>query len=206
LEVFSEVRNIWAQLPGEQVQELKAAVDGKEQEALTDRQVRQPEVQFFMRVWFPCLIAYGQWPTRLLASARRGNLDALYKLLRIDKSILADPFIADHLHQAYASGRKGAFGKLAVAVKGPAKKMKRRQVKVRLASLISLLAKIFGTTVTAPEIQELFDAVAAAKRKNSTRVDVELPDPETFSREVRLTRAVWGIFQPGKKSPAQLSG
>lgn len=206
LEAFREAYHAWAQLPQEQVQELKAAMDGREQEGLTDKQVRQPEIQFFMRVWFPCVIAYGQWPTRLLAKARRGDLDALYKLLRIDKSILADPFIADHLHQAYASGRKGAFGKLAVAVKSSTKKMKRRQVKVRLAGLISLLARIFNTTVTAPEIQELFDAVAAAKRKNSTMVDVELPDPETFSREVRLIRAAWGILQPGKKSPAQLSG
>jgi hypothetical protein len=85
-------------------------VDGKEQETLTDRQVRQPEIQFFMRVWFPCVIAYGQWPTRLFASARRGNVDALYKLLRIDKSILADPFIAKSTTRARESLPTAANG------------------------------------------------------------------------------------------------
>jgi hypothetical protein len=41
------------------------------------------ENQFFMRVWLPCWMLYGEHPPRLMRRARQGDMNALQDLLRL---------------------------------------------------------------------------------------------------------------------------
>jgi hypothetical protein len=197
---MQEMVRMWVEFAAEQGQELVADLNGSgDQEAPGDDQLTRPEVQFYIRVWLPCMIAYGEYAPRLFARARRGNQQALDKLLRVDKSILADPLVADQFHQAHASGRFGALKGLAACIRNRGKPLKRRQAKLTVGAFISLLAKGMKIPITMPEIQELFDAVAEVKAKGE-KIDTDLPeDPETFARETRMKRPkVRWVEAPGK--------
>ena len=49
-----------------------------------------PEFFFFLRVFIPCWLLYGKFPSQLLRQARQGNITALDKLIRLDNAIIFD--------------------------------------------------------------------------------------------------------------------
>jgi hypothetical protein len=163
--------------------------------------VPSPEVQFLMRVVIPCWLLHGEEPGRLFHRARTGDLDALEKLLRLDKAVICDPMIANEFHQAATSSKQRArFRRLAAAYSKFPRKPTARRTKVALASLVSKFAQAIGVKLTAPELQSLFDAAAIATSRGKQRRDLDLNgEPETFSREVRMDRKRWKIL-PEKNS------
>jgi len=54
---------------------------------------------FTFRIFLPCWLHYFETPTGLYRKARLGNLDAIDKLLRIDKRVISDTKISHHIAQ-----------------------------------------------------------------------------------------------------------
>lgn len=121
------------------------------------------EMQFFFRVWMPCWILYRVYPPCLMRKARSGDMDALDDLLRLDKSAICDPLIAEHWHQAIHSGQAGAKARLLRAMNGqPRGGITPKKMRSFLSGMISQLAISLMCPVTEPEIRELFDRIAVA--------------------------------------------
>jgi hypothetical protein len=156
------------------------------------RMTEMPELQFFVRVWFPCWMEYRVYPTELLWRARKGDLDALEDLLRLDKSVVHDRLIAEHIHQTWHAEGRGEFQRIGAAFFGaPRKGISARRVKYALAGLISEYARQLKQPVTEPEIRGLFDAYAKAQGKLR---DTDLAEsPESFSMAIRRERRKWSI-------------
>lgn len=156
-----------------------------------------PEVQFFLRVWFPCYMEYRCYPVELLWDARgtEGKTyedDALEDLLRLDKSVIFEPRIAEKLHRAYHSdGRKG-YRRIMKALSGRLRgEVTRRKVKSALGGLISDFARAMKVTVTETEIRDLFDAYARSQGQGKL-IDPDLPRGKwTLSKAIQRQRKRW---------------
>jgi hypothetical protein len=101
------------------------------------------------------------------------------------------------------------LGDFASAIRRKPKPIKMRQGKIRLAALLSRLGEILQAKVVAPDLKDLFDAVANEKNRRDI-ADTDLPDdPETLAREVRMERPKVKVFKAvkgGKKSSVKHSG
>lgn len=134
----------------------------------------------------------GEYPTFLLRRARLGDLDALCNLLRIDKSILCDPRIGEHIYQSSLLEDRTKFEKIVNALQGNLSgKYDLQKTKYIIAGFISVVSERFEHRLTAPEIQEIFNEVAVA-RGNGDLIDSDLPDsPEAFSKAIQRERSFW---------------
>lgn len=142
--------------------------------------------QFYFRVWLPCWILYREYPGQLLRKARLGDDDAFERLLRLDKSVQHDPVLSRRLHEVDWNGSKRDRDRFRAALAGdPKGTIDAKSVRYGLAGLISQLATVFKTSVTAPKIQELFDAVERAK---SGEVDRSIPSGEAFTKAIQRNR------------------
>ena len=155
------------------------------------QQLEAPEGQFFVRVWVPCFVHYRTFPTRLFARARHGDVNAICDLLRLDKSVLAEPRIAEHVHQLAAKGVKRGFGVVGTAFKGTPGKLTRKAVKTGIAGLVSHLMGGLDATLNAPELRRAFDAWARDSEKGELR-DGDLPlGDEAWAKEIQRKREGW---------------
>jgi len=118
--------------------------------------------------------------------ARKGDLDALDKLLRLDKKLIFDNKIRDLYNQSENSSNRVVFRTINDALSKNFKpKITLRKVKGKIAGLISYYAGLSGYKLTAPEIQKLFDAVAHDFDK-SKLIDSDLPElPESYSKTIQ---------------------
>jgi hypothetical protein len=152
--------------------------------------IGHPEVQFLLRVWVPCLVHYRSVPGLLLYKARNGDLDALEKLLRLDKGVVHDPRIAEQLHSANQGPNIARAHRLRQAIAGePLHLPDRQSVKIRLGADLIILAHAFGVRFDSSHIRAFYDELA---RASGDLVDRDLPaSPETLSkglnREKRLS-------------------
>ncbi|MFA9477746.1 hypothetical protein ACERK3_05495 [Phycisphaerales bacterium AB-hyl4] len=139
--------------------------------------LKLPEIQFFFRIWIVSWVEYQQSPHDLMKLARKGDLDALTKLLRLDKAVVADPAIANEIHRAARHGQTARFRKLADSIgSGPPGPMAPKQVKLRLVALISQFSKMMGEPLNEPQIRAIFDSVALKHGKKSGKQrDSDLP-------------------------------
>lgn len=154
---------------------------------------QKPEMIFFYRVWTPCFLLYGTFPTYLLRKARHGDEDAIEKLLRLDKSIIDDPKIKEIFHQAAAAEQRGEMDLMTKALaKSPKAKIDIQTVKYTLAGLISIISIALGQKITAAEIHRLFDALAVDAGKGAIDEDL-IVSPETFEKAIQRTRTFWRI-------------
>lgn len=168
------------------------------------------EVLFFFRVWFPCWLEYGIKLPVLVERAKGGDLHALRDLLRLDKTALEIPEVRRH-YLSY-SDRKGVFRTLNHALGGqPLRKLTRRKVKVALAAFLYKTFQAWDAktellnrqcaergwrivhpkcNVTAPMIQDLFDAAARYQGKGLR--DPDLPrTPHSFYIALTREMAFW---------------
>ncbi len=153
-----------------------------------------PASQFYFRVWLPCWLLYRELPPRLLRRARLGDLDALDKLLRLDKSVVHDPRIAERVHQLTHTGAKRDRDRILEAFKGkPKGRQDAKSLRYGLAGMISQLAAVFQTRVTAPEIAQLFDAIERVRSGNQT--DTRIATGETFAKAIQRNRN-WPSLPP----------
>jgi len=85
-----------------QNEQIRAEIEGKEQASKSKGSGKLSlEMQFFQRVWMPCLLLYGKYPQRMLRRARAGDRNALTDLLRLDKSVIFDKRIAEMTHRSW---------------------------------------------------------------------------------------------------------
>jgi len=151
-------------------------------------------------VWAPCMLFYRTYPSRLLRKARQGDADAMEMLLRIDKGVVADPKIAEQLHQMAGSGWRAGFGRMGRAFLGTPKRMTRKQIKVSLAGLLSETLGLTGQKLTAPEIRRVFDAASRDFGRSRT-VDPDLPPGDwAFAKAVERRRDIAGLLPQSDKN------
>jgi hypothetical protein len=171
------------------LQELDAEsrCSGDDEESLIDAALESSEGQYFLRVWWPCWFLYREYPPRLLRAARQGDIDALDRLLRLDKFIVGDPGVARRMGEYFTSGTPGQRKQLAAALEGrPKKRLTDKAIRSGLGALISQIAFLFRTTVTAPQIEELFNRI---ERVRTGRLrDPAVPTTETWAKAVRRQR------------------
>lgn len=148
------------------------------------------EFLFLLKVTLPCLVCYRTSPARLFRQARLGNQEALEQLIRLDILVLSDPRIILQAYRLLHSNKCKYESVIARAVlNAPKPKFTPRKVKYLLAAAISLFSEAFGYRLNAPEIQELFNAIAQDKSGGEVGFDPDLPElPDTFAREVREER------------------
>lgn len=169
---------------------------GEDEEGV-DRMMHSAEGQFFFRVWLPCWLLYQSYPPLLMRRARRGDLDALDDLLRLDKSAICDPVLRRVWHEEVNSGNMGRRKRLLAAMAGrPKGRLTAKKMRANMGGLISQFASAFGCEVTEPEIKALFDRIAQARQGTH---DVNLPlSPEARYKAIRRHRNWPSIFVADK--------
>lgn len=146
-----------------------------------------PEMYFAFRVWLPCYTIYKTYPPVLFHRARCGDLDAMSKLIRLDKSVIGDRLIGKRWAETMLGGDAKDRKVLQDAMSGKVKgKLSEKAMRSQLAGLISQVAKTLKCEVTQSEIRELFDRIAKARGK---LVDTHLPDsPEAMQKAIQRNR------------------
>ncbi len=159
-------------------------------------------LQFLVIVWLPCILLAHDYPGRLLRRARQGDIEALEHLLRIDKTILHDPRIAEQFRDAWFIGGRRKFDRMTKALAGKPKQLSSKTTKIRLAALASRFHQGAGG-IDSPELRELSDILQSMHTKGKERIDSELPEsPEAFAKAIQRFRSTWTRIlppQPDKK-------
>ncbi len=149
------------------------------------------EGQYFFRVWIPCWVLYHTYPPTLLAKARRGDIDALDMLIRLDKAVASDPRIARHVHSLIRSNDESVRKRITRALADPPQgRLDKARIKTLLGGFISQLAIGMKCPVTASEIEDLFDVLHLVRAGENDEVDPDISGGDNFSKAVRLNR-VW---------------
>ena len=185
----------------EEIDSESQCVDAEEED-LIDTALESPEGQYFLRVWWPCWFLYREYPPRLLRAARLGDIDALDRLLRLDKFIVGDPGVAKRLGEYFSTGTRGQRKQLTAALDGkPKKHLTDKAIRSGLGALISQLSFMFKTSVTAPQIEELFNRIERVRSGRLT--DPAVPTGENWAKALQRNRD-WPSLpntKPYNKSP-----
>lgn len=160
-----------------------------------------PEFVFYTRVWFPCWIIYGEFPTFLYRRARQGNLEDLCRLLRLDKAITHDKRIGALVQQISLNPESEEFRQINNAMKSTIKVTSRKKMKMRLASFIFKYASFLGIDLSTPEIQKLFDSIS--RHVYSEKLDdTDLPEsPGAFYINLRRQSKKWNVIPDSLPHP-----
>jgi len=154
------------------------------------------ELIFFIRVWIPCILFYGDYPANILRKARHGDENALEKLIRLDKSVIHDSKIMEIHHQAAVAKKQGTMDIITKAMnKSPKMKIDPQKVKYSLAGLISLISITLGKKLKAVEIHGLFNAISSDTSDESIDPDL-IVTPETFEKAIQRAKTFWQAFIP----------
>jgi len=217
----SELNDLFGEIPSEKKEDLldqtknrfkefeefienditKEENDNEELSNYEKRRIRKlllkPEMLFFLRVWAPCFLLYGEYPPHLLRKARHGDDDALVKLLRLDKDVIHDPKIMEIFHRRSVSKKRSKMLLLTDALTyTPNQKLGIKKIKYLFAGFLSLISIALGQKLTALEIHKLFDAVASDDAKEKL-ADPDLNvSPETFEKAIQRARTFWKIPIP----------
>src|SRR5690606_20005672 len=126
---------------------------------------------------------YGEYPTNLLRRARGGDLEALDMLLKLDKSLIFEPRIAELFRQESLSSRRARYLKICKSLQSLPRQLTEKQSKMKAAALIKCM---MPGGIDTPEIRKLFDGVAAASTSGKAISDTALPEsPEAMQKAVR---------------------
>jgi hypothetical protein len=169
-----------------------------------------PEVQFVVRVVWPCWIEFGDTAARLLFRARHAGREgakfererpwkALEQLVRLDKAILSETRIREAFNGA-ATARDIHFEDVAKAVAGsPNRKLTPGNLKAALGAFIQRASEVMNYPLSAAEIRRLYDALA--KDRGTALRDADLPElDDAWIQAVLRARALWKpFFGPDKK-------
>ncbi len=148
------------------------------------------EDRFFMQVELPYLAEYGDLPSRDFATARRGDVAALERLLAIDPAVVGDARIAEQIARGVLSSNMARIRLLSDAMaKGPPA-VKVRQCKILVAAAIVGVFEDAAVPITVASVRSLFDAIARSDR--DVLIDSDLPNsPEAMSKGIQRYKKFW---------------
>lgn len=147
--------------------------------------MESPPVQFMLRVILPCAVLYRDHPVRLLRRARQGDDDAFEKLLRLDKSILEDPVLANRWHELMQDPKPARRKRFREAMAGlPKVPNGVKWLRTAMAGYISQSAEEHGVDLTAPEIRRLFCDFAPGGYLS----DEDMPAGEALTKSLQRNR------------------
>jgi len=149
-----------------------------------------PMFQFFIRVWGPCFVLYGQRPSQLLRRARNGDVQAAIDLVRIDRSVLFDPKIKMLMYKHGQRMDAGIQEQIAEAsTKPPYPPAKLWSMKAKDAGLLLHLARAIKYRLTPKAIRGWFNAMATDL---TGKADPDLPkDEAAFKKSLYRARDFW---------------
>lgn len=152
--------------------------------------ISTPEVLFLFKVVLPCWYECGRAPGIVYRAARLGDMASLETLLRIDKAVVRDRRIAQHLLDAALSNRT-RFELLGNAFRhGPVRKLTRGKVKCTLAGFVPRYSEFMLARLEEPDIRGLFDALARDEGRGLREGD--LPESsEAFQKAIARERQFW---------------
>lgn len=102
---------------------------------------------------FDCLLIYGSYLNDLVAEAKKGDFEALYKAIRIDPSVVTGPTARNLLSFAVIAGNQGLIGDIRNAMSGKTDKQDKKLAKFRL--LMQTLHEVGALDLSTKEIMEL---------------------------------------------------
>lgn len=167
-----------------------------------DKLQQDMDLAYYGFVVVPCMIRFDTLPALLYARARRGDLEALCKVLVLDAGVLEDPRIRRRVYVIRGSGTPGERRKLAAALDGKGYRFpSKKALKAELAGFLDrsfrgldafapqLHARVpywqlYAHSLNAPEFRKAFDAFAKDARGHET--DIDLPEgDEAFYKSLR---------------------
>jgi hypothetical protein len=179
------------------------AINPKAKEKLLKHVETNIEFAFFIKVTTPCWILYGMAPVILYREAKKGDADAIEKLLRLDSLMIHEPYVSDAIALLHSSS--GAYkDMLSAPNKMPDVRISLKSIKYSIGGLISALSQTIGQPLTAPQIRALFNAVVKdsdpEKYRNEQPEDLDFPEnDDSFYRRIKEKHDFWlHMFHPDK--------
>ena len=154
------------------------------------------EVGFFFRVWTMCWLVHFEPLVPLFRRARNGDVDALEKLVLLDRNVLQVPRIAKVWARLNEDNESPDFERIhrAMAKQPRLVKYDAYDAKADIAGLIAKMGDALGHPLTASQIGELFDALArdlAPPGQNVHRdPDISRKSPQ-WRMAVKRKKAKW---------------
>ena len=164
---------------------------------LAAKTMRMVEMQFFVRVFIPCMLLYGQAPSRLLRSARLGDLKALKMLISVDPHMVNDPGIARLRYQWQNDPAKCySLAQLNTAlIPCPESQPSLWLIKARLGGLLlhlsNVLKPVNHDALGPHDIRDLFDATVQDTTMTPSDPALADIDDEAFRRRLRAYAKLW---------------
>lgn len=194
----SNVRDFYKQLKNENDKLINENYNSTSSEQAL-RIISNPELLFFIRVIFPCLILYGEFPISLLNKARIGDEEALENIVRTDKSVVFDPIIAKYLHKL-SFNKPFHFQQLIKKLTKDQQTLSKSQIKLRLRGLLSRFGKEYEKLgfkpVTSPEIRLRFEAAFPEDILDCKKSPI---NDESYYKQDSRYRDFWLVFKYSDK-------
>jgi len=190
-------------IPGKLYELTKAELENKNEIELHEKDFRKtqsnldlkdfnkyPGIVFFIRVMFPCLIIYGEYPSELYQKAKEGDLESFCKLLRIDKTIICDQKFAEYIIQLEIHRTSKQSNEIIRAFTGSYKKMSLKKIKMRVGAFLSDKSRTYGYELTSTDIRTIFDD-AARYYRNKDIDDILMVSPEAITKTKQRYKDHW---------------
>lgn len=132
--------------------------------------VKDPKMQFILRVFIPCTLHFGTSPQHLLKRALEGDAESLERLVTLDKAVLQHPKLSEFFHECVSTGDTLMSEAVSRGMKKQLKALDARTAKLRIAGIVTLISQKLGQDVSNPVLRQIFDAAA--------KVDGELHDSD----------------------------
>lgn len=155
---------------------------------------------FYFLVYAPCTLLYTVSPFQLYREAIDGDVKSIEKLLKLDPLIIHDPSIGFQIQSFRLKGKINDYETIISAVlKNPTAQYQdmrdeRKCIKSNHGASIYFLAKALRKPLRAPQIRELFDAIA--QDFDGTLLDTDIISPEGFDATIRSKASALAKKEP----------
>jgi hypothetical protein len=178
-------------------------------EEVLSRAIKLPEIQFIVRVVWPCWMEYGVPATKMLFKARHAGKkgknfekeqpwEAMENLACLDAATVHEQRIKDAYNSA-AVANNIHFDDVTRGLAGsPNRKITVGNVKSTIGAFIQRASELINFPLSAPEIRRLFDVIAQDRKKGIRDNDLPSSD-KAWALAVLRARPLWNPFFPSNK-------